>query len=149
MTSNYNYGVSLWNAAARNADEAKTEVTTADLLNLTRLHDVRIQLTKSMKAWTAGDFERAASVAEVAGTTAFDRVKPALAAKGADAALKKPIDAYAALAAAAGDPKAVGDANLAAIRAVAVAEQVLLGQFWAEDSVQDYLAGLPDVDPLT
>ena len=28
-------------------------------------------------------------------------------------------------------------------------EQVLLGQFWAEDSVQDYLAGLPDVDPLT
>ncbi len=149
VTSNYNYGVSLWNAAARNADEAKTEVTTADLLNLTRLHDVRIQLTKSMKAWTAGDFERAASVAEVAATTAFDRAKPALAVKGGDVALKRAIDAYAELAAAAGDAKEVGDANLAAIRAVAVAEQVLLGQFWAESSVQDYLAGLSDVDSLT
>ena len=148
VTSNYNYGVSLWNAAARNADAAKTEVTRADLQDLTELHDVRVQLIKSLNAWTAGNFERAASVAEVAGTTAFDRVKPALVAKGADAALKKLIDSYAALAGAAGDAKAVGDANLAAVRGVAVAEQALLGQFWTEKVVQDYLAGLPEIEPL-
>jgi hypothetical protein len=148
VTSNYNYGVSLSNAAARNADDSKTEVTTADLLHLTQLHDVRIQLIKSMNAWTAGNFDRAGSVAVVAGTTAFDRVKPTLAAKGGDAALKKLIDTYSALAGAAGDAKEVGDANLAAIRGVAVAEQVLLGQFWSDSSVQDYLKDLPSVDAL-
>jgi hypothetical protein len=148
VTSNYNFGVSLWNAAARNADDSKTEVTNADLLRLSQLHDVRIQLIKSMNAWTAGDFERAGSVAEVAGTTAFDRVKPALSAKGADAPLKKLIDTYAALAGAAGDAKEVGDANLAAVRGVAVAEQALLGQFWTEESVQKYIDALPAVDPL-
>jgi hypothetical protein len=148
VTSNYNFGVSLWNAAARNADASKTEVTSNDLLRLTQLHDVRIQLIKSMNAWTAGDFERAGSVAVTAGTTAFDRVQPALAAKGADAALRKLIDTYSKLAGAAGDAKEVGDANLAAVRGVAVAEQALLGQFWTEGSVQDYLAALPDVDPL-
>jgi hypothetical protein len=148
VTSNYNFGVSLWNAAARNADDTKTEVTAADLMHLTQLHDVRIQLIKSMNAWTAGNFERAGSVAAVAGTTAFVRVQPALAAKGADAALKKLIDTYTALAGAAGDPKEVGDANLAAVRGVAVAEQVLLGQFWSQDIVQSYIDGLPEIDPL-
>ena len=148
VTSNYNFGVSLWNAAARNADELKTAVTSADLLRLGQLHDVRIQLIKSMNAWTAGDFERAGSVAVVAGTTAFDRVKPALAAKGADAALKKLIDTYTDLAGKAGDAKEVGDANLAAVRGVAVAEQVLVGQFWTDPKVQAYLDARPEVDPL-
>lgn len=148
VTSNYNFGVSLWNAAARNADDSKTEITRADLQHLTQLYDVRVQLLKSMNAWTAGNFERAASVAEVAGTTTFDRAKPALAAKGGDAALKKLIDTYAALAGAAGDAKEVGDANLAAVRGVAVAEQVLLGQFWSDKAIQDYLAGLPEIEPL-
>jgi hypothetical protein len=148
VTSNYNFGVSLWNAAARNADATKTEVTSADLIHLTQLHDVRIQLIKSMNAWTAGNYERAGSVAAVAGTTAFVRVQPALAAKGADAALKKLIDTYTTLSGAAGDPKEVGDANTAAVRGVAVAEQVLLGQFWSDKAVQDWIAGLPAVDPL-
>ena len=148
VTSNYNYGVSLWNAAARNADATKTEVTSADLIHLTQLHDVRIQLIKSMNAWTAGNYERAGSVAAVAGTTAFARVQPALAAKGADAALKKLIDTYTTLSGAAGDAKEVGDANTAAVRGVAVAEQVLLGQFWSDKAVQDWIAGLPAVDPL-
>jgi len=148
VTSTYNFGVSLWNAAARNADDSKTQVTTNDLLNLTRLHDVRIQLLKSMKAWTAGDFEYAASVAETAATTAFDRAKPALAEKGADAALKKLIDAYAEMAGAAGDAKDVGDANLAAVRGVSVAEQALLGQFWGDPEVQNYIANLPAADAL-
>ncbi len=148
VTSNFNYGVSLWNAAARNADETKTEVTSADLLHLTQLHDVRIQLVKSMNAWTAGSYERAGSVAAVAGTTAFVRVQPALAAKGADGALKKLIDTYTALAGAAGDAKEVGDANTAAVRGIAVAEQTLLGQFWGDKAVQDWIAGLPEIDPL-
>ena len=148
VTSTYNFGVSLWNAAARNADDSKTEVTTTDLMRLGLLHDIRIQLTKSMNAWTAGDFERAGSVAVVAGTTVFDRVKPALAAKGADTALFKLIDTYTQLAGAAGDAKEVGDANLAAIRGVAVAEQVLLGQFWSDPKVQAFLDARPEIDPL-
>ena len=109
---------------------------------------MRIQLIKSMNAWTAGNFERAGSVAAVAGTTAFVRVQPALAAKGADVALKKLIDTYTTLAGAAGDPKEVGDANLAAVRGVAVAEQVLLGQFWGDPKVQAWIDGLPEIDPL-
>jgi hypothetical protein len=148
VTSNYNFGVSLWNAAARNADDSKTEVTTVDLMRLGLLHDIRIQLTKSMNAWTAGDYERAGSVAVVAGTTVFDRVKPGLAAKGADTALFKLIDTYTQLAGAAGDAKEVGDANLAAVRGVAVAEQALLGQFWTDPKVQAFLDARPEVDPL-
>lgn len=147
--STYNLGVGLVNAAARNADPTKTEVTTADLLHLTQLHDVRIQLEKSFKAWQAGDFETSASVAKVAGTTALDRVAPALAAHGADAALRKLIDEYSALAGAAGDAKDVGDAEVAALRGILVAQQVLFGQFWSDDAVQNYLAGLPEVEPLT
>jgi hypothetical protein len=148
VTSNYNFGVSLWNAAARNADSTKTGVTDADVLRLSQLHDVRIQLIKSMNAWTAANYDRAGSVAVVAGTTAFSRVQPALAAKGADAALKKLIDTYSTLAGAAGDAKEVGDANLAAVRGVAVAEQVLLGQFWGDPKVQAAIDGLPSIDPL-
>jgi hypothetical protein len=148
VTSNYNFGVSLWSAAARNVDRSKTEVTDVDLLRLGLLHDLRIQLTKSMNAWTAGDFERAGAVAATAGTTVFDRVKPGLAAKGADTALFKLIDTYTKIAGAAGDAKEVGDANTAAIRGVSVAEQALLGQFWADPKIQDYLGGLPEIDPL-
>ncbi|MDO8364727.1 MAG: hypothetical protein Q7V88_17685 [Actinomycetota bacterium] len=143
VLSNYNFGVSLVNAAARNADPAKAAVTTSDLLRLSQLHDVRIQLIKSYTAWQAGDFERAASVAEVAGTTAFSRVAPALAAKGGDKALKDLIDAYTELAGAAGDAEEVAAAQLAALRGVAVAEQVLLGQFWMDEAVQSHLAALP------
>ncbi|TPW11167.1 MAG: hypothetical protein FD127_3377 [Acidimicrobiaceae bacterium] len=149
VLSMYNYGLSLWTTAARNADPSRTDVTTADLLRLSQLHDIRIQLAKSWEAWQAGDFAKAGSVAEVVATTAFDRVKPALIAKGADAALKDLIDGYAALAGAGGDAEEVGDANLAAVRGVAVAEQALLGQFWTDEAVQAHLAGLPDVDSLT
>ncbi|HEY7626651.1 MAG TPA: hypothetical protein VH761_06270 [Ilumatobacteraceae bacterium] len=149
VTSTYNFGVSLWNAAARNADSAKTEVTDNDLLHLGLIYDLRVQLTKSMKAWTAGDFEYAGSVAATAQTTVFNRVQPYLAAKGADVALKSAIDAYVELAGAAGDAKEVGDANTAAVRATLVAEQALLGQFWSDPAVQEYLAGLPAMDPLT
>ncbi len=149
VLSEYNYGVGLVNAAARGFDPSKTELTTLDLIRLSQLHDVRILLLKSMKAWTAGDFDTAASVAEVAGTRAFDQVKPALIAKGADGALKSLLDSYVALAGAAGDAKEVGDANRAAVRAIGVAEQAILGQFWADAEVQEYVAGLPDVDSLT
>lgn len=149
VTSTYNFGVSLWNAAARNADASKTEVTNNDLLHLGLIYDLRVQLTKSMKAWTAGDFEYAGSVAATAQTTVFNRVSPYLAAKGADVALKTAIDAYVELAGAAGDAKEVGDANTAAVRATLVAEQALLGQFWADPVVQEYLAGVPALDPLT
>jgi hypothetical protein len=149
VTSEYNYGVGLVNAAARGFDASKTELTNLDLFRLGQLHDVRILLLKSMKAWTAGDFDTAGSVAEVAGTRAFDQVKPALIAKGVDGTLKGLLDAYVALAGAAGDAKEVGDANRAAVRALGTAEQSIVGQFWADAAVQEYIAGLPDVDPLT
>lgn len=148
VTSTYNFGVSLWNAAARNADDSKAEVTNNDLLHLGTLFDLRVQLMKSMKAWEAGNFDYAGSVAAAAQTTVYNRVAPYLAVKGADGAVKSAVDAYVELAGAAGDAKDVGDANVAAIRATYVAEQAIVGQFWTDAAVQDYLAGLPEVDPL-
>jgi hypothetical protein len=148
LTTKYNLGVNLVNAAARNADTAKTSVTDNELLRLNGLADVEIQLAKSMAAWQAGDYTRAGSVAGAVGTSAFPRVQPALAAKGADAALKKAIDDYTALAAAAGDAAKVTASNRAAVDAVSVARQVLVGQFWSDAKVQSYLANLPKPDAL-
>jgi soluble cytochrome b562 len=143
VTSRYNFGVSLWNAAARNA---VTEAT--DLLRLDALHDMNVQLHKSFTAWQAGDFAKATSAVGVAKAQAFDRVSGPLHDKGADAALKKALEDYAGLAAAAGDAGKVKAANQAALDATAVAEQALFGTLWTDKNVQDHLAGLPPVTDL-
>jgi hypothetical protein len=148
LTTKYNFGVNLVNAAARNADPTRTTVNDVDLLRLNGLADVEIQLNKSLAAWQQGDFARSGSVAAAVGTSAFPRVQPALASKGSDVVLKKAIDDYTALAGAAGDATKVTAANKAALDAVAVARQVLVGQFWTDAKVQSYIASLPKPDAL-
>ncbi len=143
VTSRYNFGVQLWNAAARNADSAKTAYSQDDLKDLASLNDIRIALEHSLAAWQGGDFG-AASTAAKAASAAFATVQPRLAARnGADATLKAALEAWAKAAAAAGDLKEVSGANRTASEAVAVAQQVFVGQFWTDDSLQDAISVLP------
>jgi hypothetical protein len=150
VTSKYNFGVSLWNAAARAADDSRTEVTTNDLVHLGQLEDVKILTQKSINAWNAGDFERAKSISDSVVNTLWPRLQNTLATRnGADVALKRLIDAYGELAGAAGDAKEVGDAATAVINGATVAEHALIGPFWSQDKVQSYLESLPEAEPLT
>ncbi|MEO8229428.1 MAG: hypothetical protein ABI628_06665 [Chloroflexota bacterium] len=143
VTSRYNFGVGLWNAAARNADAKKTTYSKDDLANLTALNDVAIQLKRSLAVWQAGDFAGATKAAAAAGT-AFATVQPNLAARnGADVALKTAIAAYADLAKAAGDAAKVSGANRTALEQIAVAHQVFVGQFWSDKALQDILSAFP------
>jgi hypothetical protein len=143
VTSRYNFGVGLWNAAARNADVAKTTYSKDDVQNLTTLNDVAIQLKRSLAAWQAGDFAGATKGAAAAGT-AFATVQPKLAAhKGADVTLKTALGAYAELAKAAGDAAKVSAANRTALDAIAIAHQVFVGQFWTDKALQDILSAFP------
>lgn len=143
VTSRYNFGVSLWNAAARNSDATKATYTEGDLKNVATLNDIAIQLSRSLTAWKAGDIAGASSGAAAA-ATAFATVQPTLAAKnGADVTLKTALDAYAELAKAAGDAGKVSAANRTTLEAIAVAHQVFVGQFWGDKALQDKLNALP------
>ncbi len=142
VTERYNYAVNLLNAAARNADLTKITYTEQDLAYLGALNEMQVQLRRGLAAWNAGSYG-AASEAVTAARAAFDRVRPALAARGADAALSSAFDAYAALSGAAGDPATAAAANKAAVEAAGIAQQVLAGQFWTDPALQAYLASLP------
>lgn len=142
VTTRYNVAVNLWNAAARNADLAKTTFTDDDTKSLSALHDIETRVRVSQSSWSSGNLAGATEAA-AAGNAAFEQVKPALAAKSADAALKSALDAYAAAAVAGGDAAKVAAAARAAQEAVAVAQQVIAGQFWTEPRLQQFLAGLP------
>jgi hypothetical protein len=68
----------------------------------------------------------------------MERVTATLQAKsGADAPLQKALDTYKGLAGQAGDAAAVRAANKAAIEAVAIAQQVVGGQFWLDPKFKD------------
>lgn len=56
---------------------------------------------------------------------------------GFDAALKTALDAYTALAGKTGDATTVVAKQLEAVRAAAVAQQVVVGQFWTDPKLQD------------
>lgn len=143
VTSRYNFGVGLWNAAARNADASKTTYTQDDLDNVTTLNDVAIELKHSLAAWQAGDLAAAARDAAAA-AAAFATVQPKLAAhNGADAQLKTALEAYAELAKAPGEADKVASANRTAVDASTVAQQVFVGQFWTDKALQDKLSALP------
>jgi hypothetical protein len=144
LTSRYNFGVALVNAAARNADSKKTTYTPEDVTTLTALNDIMIQVNRSMTEYTAGDFAKSGSDAALAAGDSFAKVQPILAAKnGSDVALKTALGAYAALAGAAGDTAKVKAANRTAYEAVFVAQQVIVGQFWADSKLQSVLSALP------
>ena len=143
LTDRYNFGVNLLNAAARNADLKKTGVVEADVAALTALNDIAVSLAKSQAAWTAGTYAAAGDAARAATGAQFEKVKPVLQPKAADAALKTALDNYEKVAGAAGDAAKVRAANQAARDAVAVAQQAVAGQFWTDAKLQSTLAALP------
>ena len=68
----------------------------------------------------------------------FAKVSGALEAKNnADAPLKKALDAYTALSDKPGDLTTTRAAQKTAVEAAAVAQQVLVGQFWTDPKLQD------------
>jgi hypothetical protein len=144
LTTRYNFGVALINAAARNTDATKTTYTDADIATLKALNDITIQLNKSYTAWTATDYATSGAAATLAAGDAFTKVQPTLAAKnGTDVALKTALTGYATLAAAAGDAGKLKAAQRTATDAVLVAQQVIVGQFWSDAKLQAAIAALP------
>ncbi len=151
LSERYNYGLGLVNVAARNADIAKTAFTAEDITQVGSLSAIEADLRASLPLWTAGDLAGAADSANRAKGQRFDAVSAALKAKAADATLKAALDAYAALAAQPGDATKARAANKTAIEAVWTAQQVLIGQFWADPKLQAEIAkqrnavGLPKI----
>jgi hypothetical protein len=144
LIDRYNFGINLTNAAARNADGNKPGVTDADKKLLTDLHLVQVQLDRSQAAWEAGRYPEAATTAATAAGPSFTAVQPALAAKSSDAPLKTALIAYAQLAGGPGDADKVRAAQKAALEQIAIAQQVLVGQFWTDPQLQAFLADLPN-----
>lgn len=138
VVANYNFGVNLVNAAARNADVGKATFTNDDVQLAAGLGVVQAELKTSLTLWQAGKYQEAGDHAKRADGELLSRVSAALKAKNdADAPLKKALDAYAALADKSGDLTTARAAEKAAIQAAAIAQQVLVGQFWTDPRLQD------------
>lgn len=135
----YNFGVSLINAAARNADMARTTYTQQDVQLGAAAGAMQAELNASLPLWQAGKYQEAGDHARRASAALFDSVFGALKAKNADAALKKALDAYTALADKPGELTTVRPAHKAAVEAAAVAQQALVGQFWTDSKFKDAL----------
>jgi uncharacterized cupredoxin-like copper-binding protein len=134
----YNFAQSLITAAAKGADVNQSTFTADQVKQAADVATIQIKLQTSLTAWKAGKYQDAAAQAQLAGGASFDAVSGALKAKGgADAALKKALDAYTAVAGAAGDATTVQAAQTAAVQAAAVAQQVLAGQFWTNPKFKD------------
>ena len=135
-------GVTLLNAAARGSDSAKKKVTAADLANLKSLNTVRTALNRTAELRRAQD-PTAVTAAATATGEAFAKVKPTLAARnGADVALSTALTNVEKLAAPTSDLAAFETAMTAAQNAVLVAQQTLVGQFWADAKVQKLVASV-------
>ena len=84
LTSRYNFGVGLWNAAARNHDMSKTTWTDADLAALATLARVEEEVGQAVKFSASGDYVSAKAEIDEA-IEHFADVQAALAAhNGAD-----------------------------------------------------------------
>jgi uncharacterized cupredoxin-like copper-binding protein len=137
LINRYNYGLSLVNAAARGADATKTTFSQEDVQSAAILTSITSELKASQSSWQNGKYQDAGDRARSANGKLFASVSAALKAKNADAALQKALDAYAALSDKSGDSSTVSAANKAAIEAVAIAQQWLVGQFWTNPKLQD------------
>jgi high-affinity iron transporter len=137
LLDRYNYGVSLLNAAARNADVLRTSFSEDDVRSAAVLGALQDDLRKSLTRWDGGDH---ASAAEAARAASEQRLAPVLATlqarAGADAPLQKALDAYVVAANQGTDGEQVHAANKAAIEAVAIGQQVVAGQFWTDSTFQ-------------
>ncbi|MEA2661261.1 MAG: hypothetical protein QOH08_833 [Chloroflexota bacterium] len=151
LTERYNYGLNLVNVAARNADVTRTAFSAEDVTQVAALSAIEADLRASLPRWVAGDLSGAAASANRAKGERFDAVSATLKAKAADATLKTALDAFASLAAQAGDAAKTRAANKTAIEAVWTAQQALVGQFWSDPKLQAEIAkarnalGLPRI----
>jgi hypothetical protein len=136
LLERYNYGLSLINAAARNADLSKATYTPDDVRQAGTLAVIEAHLRSSLPLWERGDYEAAATQAGRAAGERFEAVSAPLKAKGADAALKRALDAYSGVAGAAGEASKVRAVNKSAIEAAWLAQQVVVGQFWTDAKLQ-------------
>lgn len=144
LMDRYNFGVNLYNAAARNADHSKTAASDADKQALTGLNTIQLQLNQSKKARDAGQDPQAAAAATTAAGASFAAVQPALAAKSSDPPLQAALTAYAqAVANPGGDAGKAQSTYKSASEQIAIAQQVIAGQFWTDPQLQKFLAGLP------
>lgn len=143
VTARFNYGLNLVTTAARKADLAKTTYSDADLRAARGIKDIQAELRKSLASWNAGKYQDAGDQARRAGSDLFTTgaVLTPLKAQALDVAFKAALDAYAALAGAAGDAAKVAAANKAALEAGEVALQGVAGQFWADPKLQAAVAG--------
>ncbi len=140
LVDRFNYGVNLVNAAARGADIAKTAFTPQDVAGAAALTGMMQDVRDSLAAWESANFAAATTAATRAAGERFTVVAAPLQAKaGADAAVKKALDAYVALAGQAGDATKVKAAGKAAIEAAALAQQTLAGQFWTDQKFKEAL----------
>lgn len=144
LNTKYGVGVTLINAAARNAVAGKTKISVDDQVKLVNLNAIKVALTNARTAWKASQFAAAADQAAFAVGPLFNVVQPTLAAKptAADVPLKTALTGFKNLAGAAGDGAAFDTAYTAAWNAVLTAEQVIAGQFWTEPAVQKFVASL-------
>ncbi len=140
LSNRFNYAISLFNAAARGADTSKTTFSKDDVASAATLASITNELKASFASWQAGKYAESGDHATKA-TGNFGTVAPALKAKsGADAALQKALDSYTSIAGKAGDAATIATTQKAAIEAVGVAQQWIVGQFWADPKLQSAIA---------
>jgi hypothetical protein len=150
LLDRYNVGLNLTDAAARAADLHKVAPTAEDRTGLIQLNEVALGLRHSLSKFPS-DLGGAAAGAATGPGSDFARVQPILEAKArrinTAAALRKVLAGYQDLVLANPRPSTsqVATANKTALEAVALAEQTLVGQFWADPALQAFLGRLPGI----
>jgi hypothetical protein len=138
LMDRYNFGVNLLNAAARNADLTKSAATDPDVKSAATLGAIQQDLATSLSLWEGSNHRAAGDLAHRTLQQRFESVASALKAKaGADAPVRKALEAYAAVAGQPGDASAVRSAQRAAVEAVAIGQQALVGQFWTDTAFKE------------
>lgn len=145
LSDRFNYAVSLVNAAARGADVKKTTFSTDDVQAAAALAAINNELKASLGAWQSGKYDEAATHARNAAGPLFAKAQGALKAKNsADAAPLKALNVYADMAGKSGNAATVAASEKAAIEAVLVGQQWVVGQFWTDPKLKTAItAALP------
>ena len=140
LINRYGFGVNLVNAAARTANLKKLAITDSDKEKLTQLNVINLALLEDLPA--AG---------ETGSNSAFAVLQPALESLGRRinivGALRTALAAYDK-SVKANPPNAADEiqvAKKAALEAVAITQQALVGQFWGSPELQTFLDGLPKI----
>jgi high-affinity iron transporter len=116
LLERFNYGVNLLNAAARGADPNKATFSADDVQSAARLGSTQKDLRDSLARWEGGERPQvrdAPDVADAAVNTAVSEANAALADPGANVSRARTT-------------------NKAAIEALAIRQQAVVGQFWTD-----------------